>query len=204
MRGSEAVRLRVLVSLLLAIAGVALAAASAEAAEGPSNTSAPAISGTARDGQRLKVLKGVWSGASHISYAYAWSRCDASGAACTSIAAAALRDVQARPRRRRPHAAGDRHREQPRRRNERDHTAERSRCAVRAGQRQTAHDLRDPQGRAAADRRQRHLEGHAAAIVRLPVAGLHQVRGLFEHSRRQHGQLPPHARRRSPRDSVPW
>jgi hypothetical protein len=88
MRGMKAVRLQVLGSLLLAIAGGALGASTAAAAEGPANTSAPAVSGIARDEQRLKASKGTWSGQKPISYAYAWSRCDASGGSCTNIGGA--------------------------------------------------------------------------------------------------------------------
>jgi hypothetical protein len=89
MRGIKAVRLQLLGSLFLALGGGALAATTAEAAEGPANTSAPAISGVARDEQRLKAVKGTWSGQKPFSYAYAWSRCDASGGSCTNIASAA-------------------------------------------------------------------------------------------------------------------
>ena len=88
MRGIKAVRLKVLGSLLLAVTGVASAATSAAAAEGPANTSSPAISGVARDEQRLKAARGTWSGQKPLSYAYSWSRCDASGGSCTSIGAA--------------------------------------------------------------------------------------------------------------------
>jgi IPT/TIG domain len=88
MRGMKAVRLQVLGSLLLAIAGGALGASTAAAAEGPANTSAPAVSGIARDEQRLKASKGSWSGQKPISYAYAWSRCDPSGGSCTNIGGA--------------------------------------------------------------------------------------------------------------------
>jgi hypothetical protein len=84
----KAVRPRVLGPLLLVAVGCSLATAAAEAAEGPANISAPAISGIARDGQRLKVGKGAWSGAKPIAYAYAWSRCDASGNSCTAIVSA--------------------------------------------------------------------------------------------------------------------
>jgi hypothetical protein len=55
------------------------------AAEGPVSGSAPAISGLARDGQVLKLDKGAWSGQKPISYAYVWSRCDASGESCSPI-----------------------------------------------------------------------------------------------------------------------
>lgn len=88
MRGIKVVRLKVLGSLLLAVTGAGLAVTSAAAAEGPANTSSPVISGVARDEQRLKAARGTWSGQKPLSYAYSWSRCDASGGSCTSIGAA--------------------------------------------------------------------------------------------------------------------
>jgi hypothetical protein len=86
MRGMKAVRLQVVASLLLVCAAAAFAATAAEAAEGPANGSPPSISGLARDGQRVKLSKGSWSGVKPISYAYRWSRCDASGNSCSDIA----------------------------------------------------------------------------------------------------------------------
>lgn len=43
------------------------------------NTGAPTISGTAVVGQLLTGSRGSWSGATPITYAYQWLRCDASG-----------------------------------------------------------------------------------------------------------------------------
>ncbi len=86
MRGMRAIRLHVVASLLLVCAVAALCATAADAAEGPASGSPPSISGLARDGQRLKLSKGSWSGAKPISYTYRWSRCDASGASCSDIA----------------------------------------------------------------------------------------------------------------------
>ena len=60
----------------------------ADAAGSPSNGSPPSIAGTARDGQRLKVSRGTWSGQAPISYAYQWTRCDSSGEDCEEIVAA--------------------------------------------------------------------------------------------------------------------
>jgi hypothetical protein len=51
----------------------------------PSESSAPAISGTAQDGQALTASPGSWSGAPAPSYSYQWQNCNASGQACTSI-----------------------------------------------------------------------------------------------------------------------
>jgi hypothetical protein len=55
-----------------------------------SNTSPPTIAGTAQPGQTLTADAGVWSG-SPSTFAYAWSRCDSTGSACTPIGGAASR-----------------------------------------------------------------------------------------------------------------
>lgn len=54
----------------------------------PSNTAAPVISGTAKDGQTLTVSSGTWAGTTPLTYAYVWQRCDSSGANCNPIAGA--------------------------------------------------------------------------------------------------------------------
>lgn len=51
------------------------------------NTAAPAISGTATQGQTLSGSNGSWSG-SPTSYASQWRQCDSSGANCTNITGA--------------------------------------------------------------------------------------------------------------------
>src|SRR6185437_10681406 len=53
----------------------------------PANTSLPAISGTAQQGQTLTVSHGTWSG-SAASYAYQWQDCDSSGSNCVNISGA--------------------------------------------------------------------------------------------------------------------
>jgi len=53
----------------------------------PRNTSPPAISGTAQQGQALDASTGEWIG-SPTSFTYAWQRCDSAGANCTAIAGA--------------------------------------------------------------------------------------------------------------------
>lgn len=53
----------------------------------PVSTAPPAISGTAQSGQSLTTSAGTWSNAPS-SYAYQWSRCDATGANCTAISGA--------------------------------------------------------------------------------------------------------------------
>jgi polysaccharide biosynthesis protein PslG len=53
----------------------------------PVNTALPAISGTTQVGQTLASSTGTWSG-SPSSYAYQWTRCDSTGAACANITGA--------------------------------------------------------------------------------------------------------------------
>jgi hypothetical protein len=60
----------------------------AAAAAPPTNTSLPAISGTAQQGQALTATTGGWSGTSPITYAYQWRRCDIAGNNCASISGA--------------------------------------------------------------------------------------------------------------------
>lgn len=54
------------------------------AADAPASGSPPTVSGSAREGQALTTQSGSWSG-NPTGYAYQWQRCDASGAACTTI-----------------------------------------------------------------------------------------------------------------------
>jgi hypothetical protein len=51
----------------------------------PHNVSAPVVTGTAWSGEVLTGDNGVWTATGPIEYAYAWQRCDASGAACAAI-----------------------------------------------------------------------------------------------------------------------
>jgi len=54
----------------------------------PAVLGAPAISGTAQQGQTLTAAPGTWS-ASDATYAYQWQKCDAAGANCVDIPGAA-------------------------------------------------------------------------------------------------------------------
>ncbi|MFN2467523.1 MAG: hypothetical protein ABR521_05250 [Gaiellaceae bacterium] len=54
----------------------------------PTNSSAPTISGTPRQGQTLTADRGEWSGTSPIDFNYQWQRCDRNGDTCSSIAGA--------------------------------------------------------------------------------------------------------------------
>ena len=47
-----------------------------------SNKVAPAITGTAKDGQTLTAENGTWEGTPTITYSYQWQRCNGAGEAC--------------------------------------------------------------------------------------------------------------------------
>lgn len=53
---------------------------------GPTNTVVPAVSGTAQAGKQLNASSGTWtSSGTTITYAFQWSRCDATGAGCVAV-----------------------------------------------------------------------------------------------------------------------
>jgi len=54
----------------------------------PQNTAPPTVSGTPIEGQTLVGNEGTYAGAATIAFTYAWSRCDATGAACVPITGA--------------------------------------------------------------------------------------------------------------------
>jgi hypothetical protein len=72
-----------LIMVLLVGAGSASAATTA-----PRNTARPTVSGTARQGELLTASTGTWSGATPMTFAYRWLRCDSNGASCASISGA--------------------------------------------------------------------------------------------------------------------
>ncbi len=76
-----------LISFLMIVSGSALASAR-HAAASPTNTSAPTITGTAATGATLSATSGAWNGATPISYAYQWQRCNSSGSSCGTISSA--------------------------------------------------------------------------------------------------------------------
>jgi hypothetical protein len=51
----------------------------------PTNSTLPAISGTAKPGQTLTATPGTWNGTAPIAYAYQWDSCDPTGASCVDI-----------------------------------------------------------------------------------------------------------------------
>jgi hypothetical protein len=75
-----------LLTALLGAVVASLVLVSAAAAAAPSNTTSPAVSGTAKVGQTLTVSNGTWSG-SPTGYTYHWQRCTSS-TSCTDIAGA--------------------------------------------------------------------------------------------------------------------
>jgi parallel beta-helix repeat protein len=50
----------------------------------PSSTTAPVLTGTARSGSRLTASAGTWNGTAPLTVAYAWQRCDRTGASCAA------------------------------------------------------------------------------------------------------------------------
>lgn len=65
------------------VTAVVLAKASA-----PVNVTVPAISGTARVGQRISASTGTWTSATASTYTYQWSRCNSDGTSCSSVSGA--------------------------------------------------------------------------------------------------------------------
>ena len=80
-------RTPVIASLAFAAALALTAAASARTAAAPKNTSPPAISGSAHEGQTLIASAGEWAN-SPSQFAYQWQRCAANGTGCADIATA--------------------------------------------------------------------------------------------------------------------
>jgi uncharacterized protein YukE len=66
----------------------AMTLVSDQAASAPAATVAPAITGTARDGQTLTASQGTWSGTTPMQFAYQWLRCNSSGTGCADIPSA--------------------------------------------------------------------------------------------------------------------
>ena len=76
-------------SALTALAAVA-GFAEAQAQVAPVNTTPPAISGTARDGDTLTASHGTWTGDEPMTFTYQWQRCDVNGLNCADLAGSTL------------------------------------------------------------------------------------------------------------------
>jgi hypothetical protein len=86
MRGSTATQSALALVLVSGFTGIGgMGGGVGEAAATPLSVSAPSISGTPIEGQRLKASKGAFSGEKPIAYAYGWLRCDAEGNNCETI-----------------------------------------------------------------------------------------------------------------------
>ena len=70
-----------------AVAVLVTAVASARTTAVPRNTSAPTISGTAREGDTLTANNGGWAN-SPTAFTYQWQRCSSSGSGCANITGA--------------------------------------------------------------------------------------------------------------------
>lgn len=68
------------------VAALLSAGADARSTATPSNTSPPAITGTAVLGETLTAVPGSWTGTPPITFALAWQRCDTGGGSCAAIA----------------------------------------------------------------------------------------------------------------------
>jgi hypothetical protein len=87
-RGSRrlvAVLAGALATALTLAAALSTGAADARTQAGPTSTALPVISGSAITGQTLSASPGNWDGATPITYAYQWLRCDSSGNSCSNI-----------------------------------------------------------------------------------------------------------------------
>lgn len=81
-------RLRALIALgaVFALAATFAAAGDATSADSaPSNSTPPTVSGTAEVGSTLTTNSGSWAGSPAPTFAYAWARCNSSGASCSTI-----------------------------------------------------------------------------------------------------------------------
>ena len=71
-------------SVLTALATV-VAMAEAQPAVLPANTEAPAVVGTAQDGELLAARDGEWSGTDPMTFTYQWQVCDVTGGNCANV-----------------------------------------------------------------------------------------------------------------------
>ena len=72
-------------------------AVTASAANRPSNTALPTVSGTPQQGQTLATSTGTWTGTGPLLFAYQWQRCGTSGNSCQNVAGATAATYQLGP-----------------------------------------------------------------------------------------------------------
>jgi len=89
-RALTAIIIAALATAIGAVFGVAQNG-SAATKTAPTNTQAPAISGTPQQGKTLTADHGNWSGSQPITYSYQWQRCNATGSSCAGISGANAR-----------------------------------------------------------------------------------------------------------------
>lgn len=79
-----------IVAALTVVAGTGFAESNsaAQANYSPTNTTKPAISGTAQTGQTLTASQGSWTSDTTPTFSYQWLACDAQGNNCASISGA--------------------------------------------------------------------------------------------------------------------
>jgi hypothetical protein len=85
---AAAASIAALVAALTVVAGSGFAQSStaAQANYAPTNTTKPAITGTAQVGQTLTASQGSWTSDTTATYTYQWMACDDKGNNCASIA----------------------------------------------------------------------------------------------------------------------
>jgi len=85
---AAAASIAAIAAALTVVAGTGFAQSStaAQANYAPTNTTQPAITGTAQTGQTLTASQGSWTSDSAATYTYQWMTCDAQGNNCANIA----------------------------------------------------------------------------------------------------------------------
>jgi hypothetical protein len=90
LRGGRFAKAALLALAALAIGSVFATTQNSQASSkvAPNNTAPPTITGTTQSGSTLTASNGTFTGTTPFTYAYVWSRCDATGASCSTISGA--------------------------------------------------------------------------------------------------------------------
>ena len=89
-------KIKAIITAALLGAATLTAVAAARTAAAPNNTSAPTITGTAREGNTLTAHDGSWTN-TPTSFGYQWQRCSADGSGCADITGATGRTYTLAP-----------------------------------------------------------------------------------------------------------